>query len=499
MANVKSQQNVFQRYVRHTQVWQFFVRLLRRYNAANVPLLSAALTYYAVFSLGPLLLILAGGLAFFLGNRPDLAADYRAALVEFVSQLLPMQYNSAQITAQSFDTALNLLQQGALLRSIISLGVLLWASSNFFTLLQHALEIIFDAPSPRGFWRKRLVALLLIMGVGTAIGAEVLSSAFINSVEQILTSMRNFFLAVSSQELPWFFSIHLQVSFFSNLLRTGFAAIVFTLCFKYLPGRGSTWEGALIGGAFSTAATLLMRVLFARFFNLDNFNLVYGLITSLLLILLWFYLSLQMFLSGGLFAAEISALPHQRRQLSGFDSSLSYVVAGFFLRNFFRSVCSLRVSDDALQQLPKDQPVVLVSYNNDPVVPWLLTSLFPRRLDTLLFHNCPPRQHWRLFVRQAFNMGKYNDEVANYLRYHKRDVLFIASEEAQRPQAMQCALEHAQQQQAHVIGVQVWRQGNRFSLQYQPLWHPQASEKPGQSLCQALVQQLQQTEQDSIS
>jgi uncharacterized BrkB/YihY/UPF0761 family membrane protein len=73
-----------------------------------------------------------------------------------------------------------------------------------------------------------------------------------------------------------------------------------------LPRQSSSWLGALAGALFSTSSILIMRWLFERSFNPEQFSLIYGVITSLLLILLWLYFALLMFLMGALLVAEIS-------------------------------------------------------------------------------------------------------------------------------------------------------------------------------------------------
>ena len=141
--------------------WRFGERLFQRFNDSRLPLLAAALAYYAAFSLGPLLLLLTGGVGFLLRSRPDLAEDARLALVNLVAQITPPQNDQVQtqLIEGSFEALEQLLVEGALVRSVVSLLILIWASSNFFSSLQLALELIFASPHPRNFWRKRLVAI----------------------------------------------------------------------------------------------------------------------------------------------------------------------------------------------------------------------------------------------------------------------------------------------------------------------------------------------------
>jgi membrane protein len=84
------------------------------------------------------------------------------------------------------------------------------------------------------------------------------------------------------------------------------ATTVFALCFRYLPRRSSHWLGAITGAVISTVGILVTRYVLATTFNFEQFNLVYGIITSFLVILVWLYLAILVFLLGALVAAELS-------------------------------------------------------------------------------------------------------------------------------------------------------------------------------------------------
>lgn len=284
--------------------WVLARRLYDRFNQSRLPLLAAALAYYAAFSLGPLLLLLGGWFSVVLQARPELAAQYQTGLRDLVAQLLPLQPDSAELVTRSFELILDQLSQGALLRSVVSLVVLVWASSNFFTSLQLALEVIFDVDKQRGFWRKRLVAVLLVMAVVAVIAIEVVGGVLVSSLMQLGDAIATRLDALN---------IDLPLpggggrGFWTWLLRFSIAGGVFTLCFRYLPRTASTWAGAAAGALFAIVSLQLTRAVLLMSFNVERFNLIYGVITSLLLVLLWLYLALLLFLVGALLAAEISA------------------------------------------------------------------------------------------------------------------------------------------------------------------------------------------------
>jgi membrane protein len=290
--------------------WRFIRAIFVRSQSLRLPLpmLAASLAYYAAFSLGPLLLIIAGALGFTLRNRPDLTAQYRTVLIDLLAQVMPLQDNSAELAERALDTLVTLLQQGAVLNGVISLAFLIWVSSNFFASLQLALEIIFEAREQRGFWRKRVVALISIGALGLVIAFEVVGGLFITSIGDLLgqleTALANIGVALAVPDIGWGLRLLTQVG------RFVLAALTFTLSFRYLPRRSSTWVGAISGGLFSVIALIVARQMLFLFFNIERFNLIYGIVTRLLAILLWLYLSLMLFLIGALITAHVS----QQRQ-----------------------------------------------------------------------------------------------------------------------------------------------------------------------------------------
>lgn len=289
----------------------FVKSIYARAHRSRLQMLAAGLAYYAAFSLGPLLLLLGGWLGVALRRRPELADDYRNALTDLVGQALPLQVDAADLVTSSFDLVVNELGQGAVLRTIVSLAVLVWASGNFFTSLQHALEVLFEVSEKRTFWRKRLVAMALVGSVAAVIGVEVIGDA-------LLTALRQF----GDQAQQWFITrgiglpqplVDFEPLAGVRQVRVVITITAFTLAFRYLPRRVSTWWGALAGATASALGIGVMRELLVVTFNPERFNLIYGFITSLLAILLWLYLALLLFLVGAAIAAEVSARQLDKR------------------------------------------------------------------------------------------------------------------------------------------------------------------------------------------
>jgi membrane protein len=293
----------------HHPAGRFVLGLASRYGRVRVPLLAASLAYYAAFALGPLLLLLGGWLALALRNRPELAEPYRAALTDLTAQLLPLQVDPEALVETSFTLIVSQLGEGAFVRSALSVLVLLWASSNFFASLQIALEMIFEVPSPRGFFRKRAVGLLLVVAVAAFVGFELLGGALLAGAAEAWTRLRafaaGFDVALPAARVPAAF----------DLLRALSSTAVFALAFRYLPGRGSDLVGALIGAVACTVSLTAMQAVLVAGFSVERVNLVYGVVTGVVVWLLWLYAALWLFLMGAVLAAEVARVRRRARRV----------------------------------------------------------------------------------------------------------------------------------------------------------------------------------------
>lgn len=298
-------------------IWIATRRLIRRFRHAQVSTLAAALAYYAAFSLGPLLLLLGGWLGSAMRARPELAERYREALAEMLAPLLPEGFDGLTLIERSFDLVLNQLSEGTFWRVGLSLLVLVWASSGFFASLQRALEQIFDVPEQRGFFRTRAVAVALVAAVAVVIGLELIGGTL---ASWSWTALRNVTAPLDT------FGLQLPPtpSWLSDPgpLRLLLAITAFTLAFRWLPRGSSTWGGSLLGALVSVGGLQTMRVVLPLAFDESRFNLVYGVIASLVVLLLWLFLALLLVLVGAVVAAEASA-EQRRRARARADASAS--------------------------------------------------------------------------------------------------------------------------------------------------------------------------------
>ena len=125
--------------------------LIRIYQEAHVPFFAAALAYYALLSLMPLLLLLVGVFGFLLSGNPTLRAEVFQGLEELTLALFPARPELAA-------DLLSFLTRSAFPLTLGSGLLLLWSGSNFFAALSYALGLVFGRPFGL---RHRLLGLLM--------------------------------------------------------------------------------------------------------------------------------------------------------------------------------------------------------------------------------------------------------------------------------------------------------------------------------------------------
>lgn len=270
-----------------------FPRAFQEFREGDAPQKAAALSFYAVTAIPPLVVLFTAilGLVY---SGPQAAEQ----LVGQVSSLF------GQSTG---DTIAEILQR----RSKASNGtavltgtvVLLLGASGFFVELQKALNHVWSVqPDPNAGWKDVVVKRVLSMGV-------VLGTGFLMLASLILST----FIAVAShwveRHVSWSISsASLTDAFLSVAMLTG----VFALIYKYLPDVHVRWSDVW-RGAFTTALLFMIgKFALGWYLGRSNFTADYGSAGALVLIMFWVYYSSMILLFGAeLTQAHSEASGHQ--------------------------------------------------------------------------------------------------------------------------------------------------------------------------------------------
>ena len=268
----------------------------------RAPTMGAAIAYYTVFSLAPMLVmvIAIAGLAF--GQK---AAE--GALFDGLADLVgPESAGAVQAMLRSASST-----RTGILATVVGFGTLIIGATAVFSELQSALNVIWKAPASGvlGVWHL-LKSRLLSLSVVLVIGFLLLVSLVISTA-----------LAVFSDYLDWILPglatilhiIHLALSF-------SFTTVLFAMMFKILPDNPVEWEEVWLGGAVAALLFTVGKHLISFYIGSSNMASTYGAAGALIIVLVWVFYSAQIFLLGAEFAKAYSdqrRTLHQLRQTSG--------------------------------------------------------------------------------------------------------------------------------------------------------------------------------------
>ncbi len=230
-------------------------------------------------SIFPLLLGVFALLGFLLPNQ-----DVRQAVTDTLTQALP---GSADSIEGVLDTAVELRGMGG----AIGLLLLLWSGSNMFAAISRAVNRAWGIRRERQFIAGKLRDLAMVLGTGVLLLLSLAAVTIVNFVGEMGNAFLNFIVPFGAR-------------FISFLL----ALLVFLVIYKYVPNTRTiwrwTWPGALLAAVLFQAAT------YAFIFYLTNFadfQSVYGPLGSVIVLLLWIYISSMILILG----AEVNSELHR--------------------------------------------------------------------------------------------------------------------------------------------------------------------------------------------
>ncbi|WP_052595714.1 YihY/virulence factor BrkB family protein [Aureispira sp. CCB-QB1] len=245
--------------------------------------LAAALAYYTVFSLAPLVLIAIVIAGAFFGEE--------AARGEIVGQIQGLVgANGANMIESTIDNVSN--TGNNFWASTISILVLLFGASGVFVALQDALNTIWDvkAKPQKGvinFIRKRFLSFSAVLGVGFLLLVSLIISAALSALDKYMSSVLPGFDA-------FWFILNLIVSL-------GIITLLFALMFKYLPDVKIEWRDVWLGAFITAILFTIGKFAIGFYLGRGTFSSTYGAAGSLVAILAWVYYSAQILFFGAEF------------------------------------------------------------------------------------------------------------------------------------------------------------------------------------------------------
>jgi membrane protein len=302
---------------------------------------SAALAYYAMFSLFPLLLLSISLIGFMLEAGVPLAVDAQTLVSQAVEQALPQ----AQELVEQILITTRRTRGGT---GLVGLIALTWSASSIFTQARLAFNAVWDIDLPQGLGgvlRLRLISLAMTISVGLLLIISILSDTILGLIARYVT------------RLPWSDTLWLLGK---PLMVASVTVILVAILYRFLPRAALSWTDVWPGAIVAAIGWEALKQGFVWYTtSVADWTAVYGPIAGVIGLLLWLYLSAQVLLFGAEFSAAycqvlnkepILAPTPSESETGGLDSALSSEAETWPLDGSEAAV------PDAPRTLPPDKP-----------------------------------------------------------------------------------------------------------------------------------------------
>jgi membrane protein len=254
----------------------------------KAPRLGAALAYYTVFSIAPLVVIVIAiaGLRF----------GHDAAQEQIFGQLSSLVGEQGAKAISGLLAAADKPHEG-IIASVMAAVTLLFGATGVFVQLQDALNTIWEVkPKPgRGIWgfiRQRLLSLAMVFGIGFLLLVSLVVSAGLAAAGKWFES------TLPGGEELWH-SLNFVISFVV-------ISALFALMFKYLPDVKIAWRDVWLGAVLTAFFFTVGKYALGMYLGRSSVSSAYGAAGSLIVLLLWVYYSAQILFFGAEFTQVIA-------------------------------------------------------------------------------------------------------------------------------------------------------------------------------------------------
>ena len=255
-------------------------KALGRFQDHSGPDRAAAVAYYTLLSLLPLLIFLISVGVAVLGSFD---AAYQGTLFLVRGVVVHMDQATLEALRTFVERATRFQWPGILL--------LAWTSKRIFASLFSALETVFEVPS-RGFARGSLVALASVLVMGVGLLATLALATILAALEGLLLRLAGPMGADALHGLTGLFLAY--------VLPVLITMIFFFLIYRVVPRRVVTTAHAAVGALLATALWETAKAGFAYYVrNLAHYGGVYGTLEGVLVLALWLELSVSIILYCG--------------------------------------------------------------------------------------------------------------------------------------------------------------------------------------------------------
>jgi membrane protein len=244
---------------------------------------AAALAYYAIFLIAPLLVIITFLVGLF--HKGDTIEEVRTQFADFVSP------EAAELLAKAVVNAGRARGEG-IGYTVLALVMLVGGASAFAHQLQRAVDAMWHIPRRRRGFSKGLLHRLKMLGLAVGAGMFLHISVLVNAKTSVYRQYLNAF----------FPALHGVWHWVDNAVSLALILILYGLSYKLLPSAKVAWRDAASGAVIAALLFSAGRWIVAFYVFQGGFTTVYGAAGSVMVLLAWLFYSSLVFLFGARFA-----------------------------------------------------------------------------------------------------------------------------------------------------------------------------------------------------
>lgn len=270
------------------QAGRVLVQTIKHFTKDNGPQWAAAIAYYSLLSIFPLLLAGIAIAAYFV--------DQQWAIEQGSQLIRGLVPSGTQFLREIIESIIETRGQVG----ILSLLVLIWSGSRVFGVITKALNIAYHVSEPYGFFRRTLVELVMTFTIGILFVLALGSRLLVTFIQGLI-------------EIPF-----LQGQVFYQFLTYAIPAVLLLLSlfltYYYVPRRRVAWWAALAGAVLFTVLFLIAQPLFTGYIQtFANYSMIYGPLAIVITLIFWIWISANLLLLGGELASHIQDILVEER------------------------------------------------------------------------------------------------------------------------------------------------------------------------------------------
>jgi len=281
------------------KAWALTRQSISSWSEDYAPSMGAALSYYTLFSIAPLLIIVIAVAGLFFG-----VDAVRGVIFAQLQSLMGPE--GAKAIEEMLSTASDI-KTGGLAASVSVVGLLIGATT-VFNELQNDLDRIWRAPArvkSSGVWhllRTRLLSFGMILAVAFLLTVSLITSAALATIGKWWGA--------------WFGGWEVLAHALDLVVNFGLLTAIFALIYKMIPRVHVSWHDVWIGAAVTSLLFVLGKFLIGLYLGKTDMTSSFGAAGSMVLVMVWVYYSAQIFLFGAEFTWVYANLYGSRREIA---------------------------------------------------------------------------------------------------------------------------------------------------------------------------------------